>query len=312
MATYPFISIQNNLLGDTSITLNEDSINGGMALLLNNIGNEKYIFKEIRVWSTDQFQLDNGIDLAIRDVNGNYKNVRKGGNVDSYQFQNKIVIDCNNYPLSEDSKIGYVVNGLALVRLTFVVDTSPEIVNKLSYSAMMDVEAGKDNFKSTVIDGEGFKEAEEKSEWTPTPVDQSFKEPEEQKPWTPQPVDTVFLKQQINMAKMELPESEWGGVRVDQILQKASELASEKETDWVQKASDTFYLMKQDNMDEPPVSLEKEPVISKEPTKIIAKKPIAKPSFETDLIILLSCSTAIFFVLAGEDKILKQLFNIKN
>jgi hypothetical protein len=191
MAVYAFSIIESNLVGNTPVTIQENSTPNGMALLLNNVGNEKYLMRGVKIWSSNPDQLNQEITLITNDPNGNRTEKRYTPDVDSYSFISKLDVSTKGYHLDGDSQMLYTILPNTEVKMTVSVEDGKNVTANLSNLKILEAAVGKGDLWKTIQDS-GMIYTQENSEYYVPNLneryDQLLNEPEEQKIKDPGPV----------------------------------------------------------------------------------------------------------------------------
>jgi hypothetical protein len=187
---YSFSIIEANLVGNSNVTIQESTDNG-MALLLNNIGNEKYVMDSLKIWSSNPDQIQQGFILVKSGADGNITNKALTPDVDSYSFQGKVDLPTDGYELDGDSKIIYTVLPNTILKLTVSVSDKQDVRANLSNLKILEKESGKGHLLDTIDNSDMIYEQEysEFKEETMNEYYDKLLEPEEQVITEPKPVD---------------------------------------------------------------------------------------------------------------------------
>jgi len=188
---YNFSIIETDLIGNTPVTIQENSAPNGMALLLNNTGNEKYLMIGLKLWSDNIDQLTQEITLITNDPNGNRTEKRYTPDLDKYAFMSKLDVSTKGYHLDGNSQMLYNILPNTQVKLTVSTDDSKNVQANLSNLAILEKACGKGDLWDT-IEKSGMIYTQEKSEYYEPNIEEKYNqllnEPEEQKIKEPGPV----------------------------------------------------------------------------------------------------------------------------
>lgn len=178
MATYTFSAVETNVIGDSGVTIKEESTEGSLNLLLNSIGNTNYLIDSVCIWTDNPSQLDKVLFMDDIEVNGNIKSLTFIPYLDSKILQRQFCIDFSEYggiKLNENTKFNYDILGNTNLTITFNITT-----NKiLSIPNLIKSETGIDEFEDT-REKMGVIEPEELSGFEKPKISEGD-EPEEQK-----------------------------------------------------------------------------------------------------------------------------------
>jgi hypothetical protein len=190
---YTFSIIEANLIGNSNVTIQESTDNG-MALLLNNIGNEKYVMDSLKVWSSNPDQIQQGFILVKSGADGNITNNSLTPDVDSYSFQGKIDLPTDGYELDGDSKIIYTVLPNTVLKLTVSVSDKEKVKANLSNLTILEEASGKGIILDSINRDEMIHEQENSDFYEQNINDyyDSLLESEEKQITEPGPVDETL------------------------------------------------------------------------------------------------------------------------
>ncbi|MDD5358429.1 MAG: hypothetical protein PHX80_04730 [Candidatus Nanoarchaeia archaeon] len=132
MAVYNWSVIETNLVGNTDVTIVENNINNGMQMLLNSIATRKFRIKTVKIWTTNEYQLDEPIGFTKKDAHGNRSTDWITPVRDLYALQNQYDLKAKNVELTEETEVEYNILPSTVVEMKFKmddVDTSASIGN---------------------------------------------------------------------------------------------------------------------------------------------------------------------------------------
>lgn len=279
MATYTFTVIESNLLGDTGVTIKEESAQDGMALLLNSLGNTNYEITSLCLWTDNPKQLDNIVFVDDIDANGNITSIPFIPYIDSNALQNRACIDLTGFKLNVNTKINYQIEGNTNIKMTFNLATNKELSTPKLIQEITGVDEIKD-LRSKL----GQVEPDESSGWDKVKPSEG-KEPEEKGGGEAKPANDNVLSMQENLEKPM--EQVWNALKKEDIL--------------ALKADET-YLNKQK-------VLQSGDVVTKKTDQEVAKivKTIPKYNYDSEIVTLVVLGAIGLWIVSGRPNIIKNL-----